>query len=336
MHLHAYLLTSLALVASVAHPAAADPKELHVATVFADGSEPQKLLAEGADDVAKKTTQRVLLKYVPGGAQLDQGGIILRLNRGSLDGAVLTSVGLASIDASIRVLDLPNLFASVDEVDYVAGKMWPHFQKTFAAKGYQLGERAAVGWTYLLSKTEVASLDALKSQKVWLNGDDAIMRAIDKELGVAGVPLALSETYDALKAGHIEVGSATPSVALELGWGDHVKFLSTLPIDGTVTAAIYRLDSLEKLTKDDRKLLADIDREVAIHVRTQVSRDDEVARRQAEHRNIKLAHPSAAMISGYAKASAAVTKELTGKVFSKAELALAIKYRDEYRAKTKK
>ena len=44
-------------------------------------------------------------------------------------GAAVTAVGLAMIDESIRVLELPMMFESVEELDYVADKLWPYFQK---------------------------------------------------------------------------------------------------------------------------------------------------------------------------------------------------------------
>jgi TRAP-type C4-dicarboxylate transport system substrate-binding protein len=49
----------------------------------------------------------------------------------------VTSVGLSMVDESIRVLELPRMFASVEELDYVADKMWPYFVKKFEAKGFR-------------------------------------------------------------------------------------------------------------------------------------------------------------------------------------------------------
>ena len=44
------------------------------------------------------------------------------------------------IDESIRVLELPTMFKTVEELDYVADKMWPYFQKKFEKKGYKLSD----------------------------------------------------------------------------------------------------------------------------------------------------------------------------------------------------
>ena len=121
-------------------------------------------LKKAAAEISEKTEQRVTVKYFPGGQQGDERDFVRKIKLGQLDGAAVTSMGLAMIDSSILVLQLLMLFATVDEVDYVAGKMWPYFQKKFEKKGYRLGERGEVGWAYFLSKNKVESLSDLKGQ----------------------------------------------------------------------------------------------------------------------------------------------------------------------------
>ena len=112
---------------------------------------------------------------------------------GQLDGAAVTSVGLSMLDESIRVLELPRMFDSAEELDYVADKMWPDFQKKFEKKGYKLADRGEVGWVYFFTKDKVESLAGLKAQKLWLWGDDSIVSALYKKLGLNGVPLGVPE-----------------------------------------------------------------------------------------------------------------------------------------------
>ena len=79
------------------------------------------------------------------------------------------SVGLSMVEESIRVLELPRMFASVEELDYVADKVWPYYQKKFDAKGFTLQDRGEVGWVYVMSKAEVTSIANLKAMfpDVW-------------------------------------------------------------------------------------------------------------------------------------------------------------------------
>ena len=187
--LAAAVATSLAAIA----PAAADNLELRLATLAPDGSSWMKILGKGAAEIDTKTTGRVKVKYYAGGVQGDERDVVRKMNLGQLDGGAFTSVGLSMVEESIRVLELPRMFASVEELDYVADKMWPYFQKKFEAKGFRLGDRGEVGWIYLMSKDELKSLADVKAQKIRLWGDDSLVKTMYKKLGVSGVPLGVLE-----------------------------------------------------------------------------------------------------------------------------------------------
>ena len=128
-------------------------------------------------EIKDKTAGRVTMKYFEGGQQGDERDFVRKIKLGQLDGAAVTAIGLAMIDESIRVLELPMMFKSAEELDYVADKMWPYFQKKFEAKGFRLNDRGEVGWIYFLSKNKVESLDDLKGQKLWMWGDDQLVGA---------------------------------------------------------------------------------------------------------------------------------------------------------------
>src|SRR3984885_3222660 len=130
------VLAALAFVASAAsRPARADNVELRIATLAPSGSPWMEVLDKAAAETKDKTSGRVTLKYFEGGQQGDERDFVRKINLGQLDGAAVTAVGLSMIDESIRVLELPMLFQSAEEFDYVADKLWPYFQKKFEAKG---------------------------------------------------------------------------------------------------------------------------------------------------------------------------------------------------------
>src|SRR5688572_16490063 len=195
-------LISIAALA-VASPAFAENVEIRIATLAPSGSPWMEALSKGQAEIKAKTAGRVTLKYYEGGQQGDERDFVRKIGLGQLDGAAITSVGLAMVDESIRVLELPMMFQSVEEVDYVADKMWPYFQKKFEKKGYTLNDRGEVGWIYVLTKSKVDSVATLKAQKLWLWGDDQIFGALYKKLGLNGVPLGAPEVDSGLTSGKI-------------------------------------------------------------------------------------------------------------------------------------
>src|ERR1700690_598363 len=149
-------LTAALAFASV-RPAHADGVELRIASLAPENSPWMDVLDKAAGEIKGKAASRGTLKYFAGGQQGDERDFVKKIKLGQLDGAAVTAVGLAMIDESIRVLELPMMFETVDELDYVADKMWPYFQKKFEKKGFKLQERGEVGWIYFMSKSKVES-----------------------------------------------------------------------------------------------------------------------------------------------------------------------------------
>src|SRR5215216_313365 len=168
-------LVTIAALAAVGSPALADNVEIRLATLAPSGSPWMEVLGKAQAEIKDKTAGRVTLKYYEGGQQGDERDFVRKIGLGQLDGAAITSIGLAMIDESIRVLELPMMFSSAEELDYVADKMWPYFQKKFEKKGYKLNDRGEVGWVYFLSKAKVETIADLKGQKIWQWGDDKLV-----------------------------------------------------------------------------------------------------------------------------------------------------------------
>ncbi len=325
---------ALAGLALSAGTAVAENVEIRIATLAPDGSSWMKILTKGATEIATKTEKRASIKYYAGGVQGDERDVVRKINLGQLDGGAMTSVGLSMIDESIRVLELPRLYASTEEMDYVADKMWPYFQAKFEKKGFRLQDRGDVGWIYLMSKDELKSSSDLKSAKIWMWGDDSIVRAMYKKLGISGVPLGVPEVEPALTTGRITACYGSPLAAVALQWNTKIKYITSMPMSYGIAATVVKIDVLKKLSADDAALVAKITKGMQKVLRKQIRKDNESAKKQMERKGVKVSETPADMITTFDKAAADVWKELTGKMFTKAELEMVLKHRDDYRAKT--
>ena len=281
--------------------------------------------------MATKTEGRVTIKYYPGGVQGDERDVVRKINLGQLDGAAVTSVGLSMIDESIRVLELPRMFATVEELDYVADKMWPTFQKKFLAKGFKLQDRGEVGWIYFMSKNELTSIADIRNQKAWLWGDDGLVRAMYKQLGISGVPLGVPEVEPALTTGRVNACYGSPLAAVALQWNTKVKYMTSMPMSYAIGATILKADLEGKIAPADRDLIQKIQKGMQKELRKRIRKDNESAKKQMERKGVKITATPPDMIADFDKAAQAVWNELAGKMYSKDELAQVLKYRDEYR-----
>lgn len=315
--------------------ALADNAELRVATLAPPGSSWMKILDRGSAELDKATSSRVKIKYYSGGVQGDEKDVIRKIRLGQLDGASVTAVGLGMIDESIRVLELPRMFDSLEELDYVRDRMWPYFQKKFAKKGFRLGDAGDVGWVYFLSQSKVESIDDLRKTKAWMWGDDQIVRAMYKKLNISGVPLGVPEVLAGLTSGRINAAYGSALAAVALQWNTKVKFMTSMPMSYGLGATVVALPVWEKISEADRKTIEKVSKVQSTKLRRTIRKDNESAKKQMMSKGVSLVTSSPAMIADFTAAAQATWKELAGKVYSQAELDMVIKYRDEFRAKKK-
>jgi TRAP-type C4-dicarboxylate transport system substrate-binding protein len=331
---HVLALATVSLLA--AKPVHADNVELRIATLAPAGSPWMAVLDKSAAEIKEKTASRVTLKYFEGGQQGDERDFVRKIKLGQLDGAAVTSIGLSMIDESIRVLEVPMIFDNQEEVDYVADKMWPYFQKKFEKKGFRLADRGEVGWIYFMSKGKIEKVADLKGQKLWQWGDDQIVTSMYKKLGLNGVPLGVPEVDAGLTSGRITACYGSPIAAVALQWYTKVKFMTSMPMTFAMGATVMSQEAIKRVSAEDQKTIETIAKAAQKKLRKVIRKANDDAKTTMQRKGVQIITTPPEMIAEFTKASAEVQKELTGKVYSKEELDMVIKYRDEIRAKNKK
>ena len=337
-------LCTLAVAATAAAPTAhaqapaagGGPVELRIATLAPSGSPWMAVLDKTSAEIKEKTAGRVTLKYFEGGQQGDERDFVRKIKLGQLDGAAVTAIGLSMIDESIRVLELPMMFASTEEVDYVTDKMWPYFQKKFEKKGFKLNDRGEVGWAYFLSKTKVASLADLKGLKLWQWGDDKLVGAMFKKLSLNGVPLGVPEVDSSLTSGRITACYGSPVAAVALQWYTKVKFMTSMPMSYGIGATVVSLESIKKISAADQATVQAIGKAGSKKLRKVIRKANDDAKATMIRKGVQVVPTPQALVDEFTKNAYEVHTQLVGKIYAQEELDMVLKYRAEYRAKSGK
>jgi TRAP-type C4-dicarboxylate transport system substrate-binding protein len=150
---------------------AAESARLRIATVAPAGSSFHKRLqALGAE-----------WSRGPGGVSMNiyagtQGGemqIVRRMRVGQLQGAMLSSVGLAQIEKSVTALQyLPLMFRDWDDVDRVRERLRPELEARLRKAGYVVLFWGDGGWVRYFSRQPIRRLADLKSMRVYASSGD--------------------------------------------------------------------------------------------------------------------------------------------------------------------
>jgi TRAP-type C4-dicarboxylate transport system substrate-binding protein len=214
--------------------------------------------------------------------------------------------------------------------------MWPYFEKKFAAKGFALGAPGDVGFIYFYTNNEVNKLDDLRKAKVWMWADDTIVRTMFKKLGINGVPLGVPDVLSSLQTGRINACYSSPLAAVALQWYTKVKYVTSLPMSYAIGASVTRAATLGELTPADRTEIDKVMRIAGSKLRKTVRQDNDRATAAIQKSGVRTVQTSPEMVKAFDGAASQVWTELTGKMFSREELQMVLKHRDEYRQQHKK
>lgn len=156
-------------------------------------------------------------KYLvyPDGSQGGETDMVRRMRIGQLQGGLLSVVGLREIEPSIAALqNMPLMFRSWEEVDYVREKMRPAMEKKFLDKGFVVLAWGDAGWVRFFSKKPAFAPEDFKSMKFFAWGSEVEQQEIMKRLGYTPVPLETGDVLPAIQTGMIDVVPSTPYFAL--------------------------------------------------------------------------------------------------------------------------
>lgn len=228
---------------------------LKFATLAPPGSSWMNIMQEWGDQVKQQSKGRLVFKFYPGGVQGDEPDVLKKMRFNQLQGGAFTGYGIGHMYSPARVLELPFLFDSIEEVDYVRKDLMPGFKQGFRDNGYELLGWMEVGFVHMFSKKPIASMDEIRASRVWLWQGDAMGQAFFKASGISPVPLSIVDVYTSLSTGLIDTVYCTPLAAIALQWFTKTKYVSSISMTNAIGGLIVSRRFFDKLPDDLKTIL---------------------------------------------------------------------------------
>jgi TRAP-type C4-dicarboxylate transport system substrate-binding protein len=317
----------LAICVSAARAQQQQTVTLRIATLAPPGSDWEQVLATLASDIDKNTHHRVTLKLYPG---VDERDFIRNIGRGQLDGAELTSYGLSLFDPTVRVLELPELFDSIEESDYAVDKMWPRLGARYKKMGIILGPPEEMGWARLYAQSEIDTRAALTKAKLWLDPDNAVFQALYGQLRINVIVLPPAQLDDAFAKQTVDSCSATPAVMQSLQ-SSKVQYRSSLSLGYRVTAVVIDSAVMRRISPSDQKVVWMLMTSAATAQRKAMRRANADALQAMQAGGLTESTASTELAAAFETAVQQTWQNFAGVLYSKQDLADVLKYRQEYR-----
>lgn len=252
---------------------------LRVATLVPQASSWGRILETWRKAVAEKTNNRVKLDLYYNAVQGMEDAMVAKMKTRQLDGAVVSSVGLADIYKNALALQLPGVLNTWDKLDRARNAVGPELEKGFASNGFSLTSWADLGVVHPFSTGyAVKTPSDIKSRRPLLFRDDVILPTVFQTLGSV-VPrlLSVGEVLPALQTGSVDFLFA-PGLAVEqLQWAQHLDHVTDWPMVCVIGGTVFRTEALDALPSDVRATFLEIQQRVGAAQTKMGRKDDESA-----------------------------------------------------------
>jgi TRAP-type transport system periplasmic protein len=230
------------------------PVRIRMATLAPKGSSYHQILLAMAEKWRQAPGGGATLTLFTDGSMGGEADMVRRMRIGQIQAGMLTVVGLSEIDPSVSALqNMPMMFRSLDEVDYIQQQLTPTLEKRLLDKGFVVLFWGDSGWVRFFSKEPVIRPSDLKRMKVFAWSGDTHQVDIMKAGGYQPIPLETNDILPSLQTGLINAVPSTPFYALAgqfYGPAPHMLELNWAPLVGGAVILKKTWDGISAATRE--------------------------------------------------------------------------------------
>jgi len=302
-----------------------------MASPVPEGSVWHRILKEMEQEWAAASEGRVRLRIYPGQTAGDDPVVITKIKLGTLHAALLAGVG--GVVPDVYALQVPMMYRSYAEVDYVREKMTPRLDAKFAAKGLVVLNWTDAGWVKFFTSEPVATPDQLKKLKLFAwAGDNEVIETY-KAAGFNPVPLPSTEVSTALQTGLVTAMPAPPQAAVIMQWYKHAPNMTDIDWALLIGATVISKDTWEKIPADLRPALKRAAEEAGEKLRADTRKSGPEDTEAMAKRGLKVVTPNATQLAAWRDAVEAAHDKIRGGVIPADAFDEAQRLLEEYRSR---
>jgi TRAP-type C4-dicarboxylate transport system substrate-binding protein len=236
---------------------AAAPIRIKLATLAPKDTSYHRILLEMGEKWRKATDGQINLVIYPGGTQGSEADIVKRMNVGELQAAMLSIGGLTEIDPAVGALqEIPMLFHSLAEEEFVLDRLRPELEKRLLAKGFVALFWGDSGWVRLFSRNAALHPNDFKTMKIFVTSSgSAKQMQIMQALGYKPVPLDIADALIQLQTGGVDAVPTVPLFALAAQYYTVTKHMVELNWAPLVGATVITKQTWDAVPQDVRDTL---------------------------------------------------------------------------------
>jgi TRAP-type C4-dicarboxylate transport system substrate-binding protein len=256
---HKLVTTGLAVLALVCAADRASATTIVKVGTLAPGDSPWgKEFKRWGNEVSKDTNGEVELDFQWNGQAGDEVLMVQKIRAGQLDGAGVSSLGLAQTGVTdTLIFNAPGLFSTWSKLDSVRDALRSDLDTEFEAKGFRV-----IGWADAgAAKTMTVDLEVqlpteLRGKGVFFTSGDPITPKIYSTIGgITPKLINIGEVMPSLANGSINVVTISPLAVEQLQWASRITDVCTQTISFLVGGLLVSSQRLQSLSPSARESL---------------------------------------------------------------------------------
>lgn len=319
-----------------AQPVVAEAKvRIKLGTLAPDGSAWHDILLRMGQRWKAESKGEVQLKVYPGGVAGDEFDMVRKMRIGQLHGATITGLGLAQISRANMALQVPMMFRSWAQLDYVRDRIGPKIAAEMNTLGFVVLAWGDAGWVHNFSKVRAQTPDDYRKLKLFVRAGDPATVALWRASGFDVVPLSPSDVLSALQTGMIDAFGTTPLFGLSSQWFGLAKYMVRVnwsPLNG---GTVVSRAQWERIDPALRPALVQIAAEEGAAMRTDVRALNEKAVKAMRDRGLEVIDPSAEVIAQWRSLAESTWPRIRGAIVPAPYFDEVRRLADEYRPTAK-
>jgi TRAP-type transport system periplasmic protein len=296
-----------------------------------EGSPWHQILKSMGEKWKESSKGAVTLRIYPGGVLGDEPDLVRKMRVGQIQAAAITAVGLSDIDDAVAALQIPMMFRSYEELDYVRDKLRPILEQRLESRGFVVLNWGDAGWVMFFAKESFAEPEDLKKMKLFVWAGDSHSVEIWKAGGFHPVPLAATDILPGLQTGLINAFDTTPLAALANQWfglAPHMLDLKWAPLVG---ATVITKKAWESIPAASREGVLQAASEAGERLKGEIRATNQKAIEAMEKHGL-IVHPASPELeSRWRKAAEEVYPEIRGTIVPADMFDKVRRLRDEFR-----
>jgi TRAP-type C4-dicarboxylate transport system substrate-binding protein len=273
------------------------------------------------------------LRVYAGGIAGSEEDMIRKMRIGTLQGAVLTNIGMVKVCQEAYVFLTPFLFNSEEELNHVLQDLRPGLEKIVSDSGFHTVIWVMSGWINFFSREKAVYPEDLKKQKMSFSSGEPEFEMAWKKMGFQIVPSELRDLMIALQSKRVDAFYLPPVVTASGQYFPFAPYMLSIRVAPLVGGFLISNSTWKKIPEEYHAAMLKAVEDSVARLNTKIADLEREAIATMKKHGLKIQEVTPEIVDKWRLLAQSGMDELVGKMFSREIYGRVMKLLADFRKK---